>query len=218
MINANPRTSVSSADFLFGYGPWVEPSRCGERQDLPGHNSSYKRKILLGYGPRLEEMLEAEMVMQWDMRSRGLRFFQPESVRTHHTNISLFSPYAETCFYVGRQFGAARARHWNFTRRAIFFLASPLIPAVRFAKLLREAKTSPVCRREIVHGLMPLLAGLLLDGLGQMIGYGFGGGDSGTKLKHVEFNRAVNVTAEDRRLLFEFTEDRTPVETVVEIS
>src|SRR5437588_133855 len=61
--NANPSTSVSWADFLIGYGPWCDPAPAGDLDHLPGHNSSYKRAILLDYGSELEGLLEAESVL-----------------------------------------------------------------------------------------------------------------------------------------------------------
>ena len=47
--NANPATAVSWADFFIGYGPWAEPISAGTVDFLPGHNSSYKRAVLLEY-------------------------------------------------------------------------------------------------------------------------------------------------------------------------
>ena len=142
-MNANPDTTISCADLLLGYGPWLDPAMCGERSQLPGHNSSYKRLILLQYGADLEKMLEAETLLQWDMRSKGHRLYQSGCHRTRHTNFSLLRPFAEACFANGRAFGAARARHWSIGRRAIFALASPLIPGVRLFKIVRDAKASP---------------------------------------------------------------------------
>ena len=61
--NANPKSVTSWADFLIAYGSWSEPATVGEVEHLPGHNSSYKRAILLDYGPKLEAMLGAESVL-----------------------------------------------------------------------------------------------------------------------------------------------------------
>jgi hypothetical protein len=41
--NANPRTMLSWASFLLDYGRWFAPAAAGVIDDLPGHNSSYKR-------------------------------------------------------------------------------------------------------------------------------------------------------------------------------
>ena len=39
--NANPDSLISWADFLLGYGTWLDPAPGGEISQLPGHNSSY---------------------------------------------------------------------------------------------------------------------------------------------------------------------------------
>ena len=36
--NANPRTAVSWADYLLGYGPFADGTPGGEVDALPGHN------------------------------------------------------------------------------------------------------------------------------------------------------------------------------------
>jgi predicted dehydrogenase len=202
ILNANPDTAVSCADLLLGYGPWLDPGLCGERSHLPGHNSSYKRAALLEYGDNLEEMLKGETLLQWDMRSKGLRLWQSREARTRHTNFSLVAPFAEASFCNGRAFAAARAMPWSMGRRAIFAMASPLIPAVRFFKIIRDAKGLPAVRDILRRALPALALGLFLDGLGQMLGYASGPGDSAGRLKKVEFNRAQNITPKDREALF----------------
>ena len=107
VLNANPGTAISSADLLLGYGPWIDPAACGERSQLPGHNSSYKRQVLLDYGADLDQMLEAETVMQWDMRGKGLHLLQSREARVRHTNFSLMGPFMRACFNNGRAFGTA---------------------------------------------------------------------------------------------------------------
>ena len=47
MRNGNPSTMLSWADFYQSYGEWAHPIPPGPVRHLPGHNSSYKRDILL---------------------------------------------------------------------------------------------------------------------------------------------------------------------------
>ena len=69
IYNANPATAVSWINLLIDYGPWLGPTEGGEIDDLPGHNSAYRRELLLEYGWRLEKMLEAETIMHDDAGS-----------------------------------------------------------------------------------------------------------------------------------------------------
>jgi hypothetical protein len=172
VANANPGTAVSRADFMIGYGPWMEPTRPGEVEFLPGHNSCYRREVLLGLGERLEPALDAEAVLHGRLRSRGLRLVIASDARVFHTNFSRFGPWLAVMSSSGRLFAARRAGQWSGWRRAMYALGSPLIPAVRFARTHRHCR-----RRGLSMGLRTaatLLLGLAVDGWGQMVGYATG--------------------------------------------
>ena len=86
MHNANPDSIVSWADFLIGYGPWAAPIVRQDTEFLPGHNSSYKRAVLIEYGTALETLMEAETVLMWDLRGKGHRLLLEPAAHTAHTN------------------------------------------------------------------------------------------------------------------------------------
>lgn len=75
MVNGNPGSMVSEADFVIGYGPWMAPMGPEEMSFLPGHNSCYRRDALMALGGRLERLLEAETVlhMEWVAQGRRMR-------------------------------------------------------------------------------------------------------------------------------------------------
>jgi hypothetical protein len=196
--NANPRSIVSWCDFVIGYGPWMHPAPAQCMPFLPGHNSSYKRSALLESGPRLEAMMESETVLHLDLTRRGHQLRLEPAARTAHTNFALLSSWLPVQFFGGRVFGGSRAAAWPVAKRLVYFAASPLIPAVRLFRCLRElAKPGRPARR--IPAMLPLLAlGLALDGLGQMTGYLFGLGDSVARVAAYEFHRFQHITAADR--------------------
>jgi hypothetical protein len=99
--NANPKSVTSWADFLIAYGPWSEPAAAGEVEHLPGHNSIYKRAILLDYGPGLEAMLEAESILHWDLRARGYRLYLEPKAKVAHLKFGLLSSLTQGQFALG---------------------------------------------------------------------------------------------------------------------
>src|SRR5581483_3682407 len=99
--NANPNTAVSWADLFIGYGPWLAPSPSREAEFLPGHNTSYKRDVLLTYENRLDSMMQAETVLHWDLRSKGHRLYMESAASVAHTNFSLWSSWVPAQFYNG---------------------------------------------------------------------------------------------------------------------
>lgn len=187
VCNANPATLTSWADLLIGYGPWLESHQGGSVEYLPGHNSSYRRDILLSYGGRLEEMMQAEAVLHWDLRAKGHALYLEPRARLAHTNFGRLGVWLRVQFHAGRMFAATRAMPWSAGRRAVFTCGSPLIPFVRLKRLLGYSR--PPASPSIARLLPVLLMGLFMDGVGQMAGYLAGEGGSRHKLSNFEYHR-----------------------------
>jgi len=198
--NANPATAVSWADYLIGYGPWAYPSPSGEARFLAGHNGSYKRAALLDYGDRLEEMLAAETVLHMDLHARGRRLYVCADARSAHVNFSRTRSWLAVQVHNGRVFAATRAHDWTFVHRASYAIASPLIPLVRFARATKSLRALRRPALERARVLPALMIGLVLDGVGQFLGYAFGPGDSARALTRYEFRRVDHVRPEERSL------------------
>ena len=201
VCNANPDSSVATADYLIAYGPWSESAKSGEVEHLPGHNSSYKRELLLGYGDSLPSMLEAESVLHWQLRRSGHKLYLETAAKTAHVNISRLGSWASAQYHAGRMFAAFRARNeqWSLFRRAAFTLAGPLIPFVRLQRMLRQKNALPIHAN--LFSLLPALwFGLALDGVGQMAGYATGEGKSSEKTFYFEFHRERHLRKSDRRM------------------
>ena len=198
--NANPGTLVSWCDFVIGYGPWIDPQTAGDQPFLAGHNSSYRREVLLALGPRLADGLESETVLHMELRARGRRLVVEPGARAAHTNFGRLDVWLSVQYHCGRVFAAQRAGRWSWPRRSFYSMASPLIPCVRFVRALRQLRRSPETRPSLLK-LAPLLAlGLGADGVGQLIGYLAGSGGSSQYLTGFEFRRMDFVPESDRHL------------------
>ena len=198
MANANPRSLTSWVNLAIEYSYWLEPMSGGEVEHLPGHNCSYKRALLLEYGDRLEEMMDAESILHWDLRVKGYRLYLEPKARTFHQNFSTTIPSLILRFHGGRLFASARARRWSVWRRLLFTGGAPLIPLVRFMRIVRELRR-PGRPRHLLPRIMPaLFAFLVLDGLGELVGYAFGPGRSMAKLSDMEFHRQRYLQRMDR--------------------
>ncbi len=201
--NANPNTVVSWADLLIGYGPWLSPMTAREMEFLPGHNSSYKRDILLGYGERLDEMMRAETLLHWDLRANGHRLYLEPAACTAHTNFSRWSSWLPVQFHNGRLFAGERARGMSWLWRLIYTAGAPLIPLVRLARIARSSGGAMLRQWTCVPAVV---IGLAIDGAGQMAGYALGAGDALNKVACFEFKRIDHVTAEDQALFSQLAE------------
>lgn len=201
MCNANPHSALSWANLAIEYGPWLHPAHRGPVDHLPGHNSSYKRDLLLAYGSQLEQMLEAESVLHWDLRARGHQLFLEPAARTFHLSYSLPGATLRLRFLAGRLFASSRARPWTRLRRLLYGLASPLIPLVRAPRVLRDLRRAGQLRH-LLPRVLPLLAvTLAFDAAGEMIGYFFASGQTRRTLSEMEFHRHRYLSEKDRQRL-----------------
>lgn len=195
--NGNPRTAVSWADYLLGYGPWHDARPGGAVAMLPGHNCSYKRDALLRFEPDLQPWLTAEFVLQERLMRDGGRLYLEDRARIRHLNFARPGVFLPVQFHSGRQFAACRTRQWPGWRRIVYAGGSPLIPIVRLWRTLRLGVRFPAqpSRWRI---LTVLLAGLVADGIGQFAGYLIGAGSSEKFLADYEYDRVRFITSEDR--------------------
>jgi len=195
--NANPQSSVSWADLFIGYSPWLAPAPSREAEFLPGHNTSYKRAVLLEYGDQLDSMMQAETVLHWNLRSKGHRLFLESTASVAHVNFSLWSSWLPVQLHSGRLFAATRALGKPLSWRILFTLGAPLIPVVRMVRIWGNLSSQELQRR-FLSSFHALAIGLLVDGVGQMIDYAFGVGNAAEKVAQYETDRFRHIRKEER--------------------
>ncbi len=186
--NANPKYAISWSNLLVEYGDWLAPRPAGPVHHIGGHNSCYKREVLLAYGSSLSTMLEAESTMQWDLAQTGHRFYLEPKAKIFHTNMEMIGPSLRSHFNGGRLFASNRRRDWGLGRRLVYFSCAPLIPLVRLFRCSRTLQQ--IGRVSMLPRLFPSLVSLLVaSGIGEMFGYGMGPGGSVEYTADIEFHR-----------------------------
>jgi hypothetical protein len=199
---ANPESARAWANYLIQYGGWVQPDPGGEIDDLPGHNSSYKRELLLAYGERLESMMVADTMLHWDLRRRGFKLrLEPRAV-SHHVFMTLQRPFLAENFYIGWQFAGIRARSCGLARRLLFLSGSPLLPAVRLRRIVRRMRQFGWQRDLLPRALPALLLGLAASAAGELCGYALGLRNAMSKTVDLDFRRDRFVSTAERERLF----------------
>jgi hypothetical protein len=176
--------------YLFlDYGPWVE-HRGGEAADVPGHNSAYKRELLLACGPELEALMEIETMFHWELHRAGHRFYVEPRAAIAHVNVSLPSAWLAERWHAGRVFAASRAR------RLVFVAGSPLIPLLRFRRIVGQIRRAGLGRR-----LPVLLTSLIVSAAGEMVGYAAGAGNSWAFVFRLELYKLTFVGLDEREAI-----------------
>ncbi len=203
VLNGNPHSVTSWSNFLLEYNEWLYPHPGGQVRHLPGHNSAFKRDLLIHYGDQLDLMLESETVLHWEMTRKGLKLAIEPSARTRHLNYSLFFASIILRYRIGKVFGGLRGNAWSPALRMLYAIGSPLIPFVRLRRILAQM-LKPGRPRTLIPKVLPSLTLFLLcDGLGQMAGYIFGMGDTASKITEVDFYRERYMSPRDRAELQE---------------
>jgi len=206
--NANPASMASWASLFLDYASCVELASSGDVALLPGHNTSYKRKLLADHDADLEAMFDAEVLLQAKLRARGHRLLLSPAIKVYHLNVTRPSSWLRERYCTGRRFAAARAHEWAAWRRFAYACGSPLIPLVRLPRALRDIARSRR-RRTLLPRVVPwLVLGLLASSVGELIGYAAGAGRATLALAEMELHKADHLNAADRRALVDWTPAR----------
>jgi hypothetical protein len=189
MRNGNPQDLIGWADFLQAYVEWMEPTSSRAIRHLPGHNSSYKRDILLNFGSELETLMEAETVLNSRLNKLGYQLYLEAGICTTHMNFDSWSAFIPCRYHTGRQYAGTLSHEWHWYRRAVFAISSPAIPLFRLWNILKSGRKKKSI--SFIARVFPdLFLGLLLEGVGCFMGFLFGYGDSVVQAAKYEFDRA----------------------------
>jgi hypothetical protein len=141
-------------------------------------------------------------VLHWQLRRNGHKLYLETAAKTSHVNFSRLVSWASAQYHAGRMFAAFRARNenWTLVSRAGFTFAGPLIPWVRLQRILRQRLDLPSAASLFPFLLPTLSFGLVLDALGQMVGYAMGEGKASEKAFYFEFHRERHLRKSERRL------------------
>ena len=189
--NANPHVPLSRTIELMNYNLWMPDARGGDYPMLPGHNSSFRRDVLLSYGDRLEMLLRAEVTLYIRMFRDGHRLYLEPSAKFRHLNETKVADICRGYYLWHRCYGPIRAEvfEWSAARRWLYIVATPLIPVyylVRLTRVLRRSRPSLLPR--MMRGIPAIFISQLASAAGQAVGLLFGIGDAERKFTDYELN------------------------------
>ena len=201
LANANPGSAASWSQLFLTYGPWAMPAAGGVVDDLPGHNSSYKRDLLLEYGTELAAMLEVETFMHQDLRKKGYQLYLEPAAVTHHVNVTRPLSLVLDHLYYGRMTSANKAKDWSAGRRLIGGAASLLMIPLLLWRFLRQARRPGRRQCSFLKMVPILIVGAVSRGVGDMMGCLFGVGRIKEWLLDIELYRERHLAANDKVMM-----------------
>ncbi len=194
--NANPDSPLSWMNLLIAYGTWFEPLSPGELV-VGNHNVSFRTDAVTAYGETLGERLTRSGTIMNDLRRRGFDVLIAPEARVYHTNPSRLASTLRLRIDGGRLYAASKAtaERWPLWRRAGYTVLSPVIAVVRW-RLLR-----PKLPAAGVRSWPAIAFGLLLDAIGQGMGFAFGPGGTARRLQAFEIGRLRHLNRRDQQVL-----------------
>lgn len=185
---ANPAAAVSQAVHLICYGQWLEPMPSGEAGAIAGHNSAYRRDVLLSRRDLASDM-GTPVVMHADLRSQGHRFWLEGGARMSHWDPSRWSTAIMTMAAFGRAMGFSRAEAWSAPRRLLMALTMPALTTVRWARSLRSWARGRRDHRLVLWAPVPQLVLSAVWSWFECWGYVFPRPDAARALSETEHDR-----------------------------
>ena len=201
---ANPQLHIAWVSYFMQYGDWVfsGASAGGEADDVAGHNSSYKRDLLLAYGEDLDRIMVFETVLHQDLRRQGLKLYVESRARVYHVFITRLGAFCYEHYCIGRLLASTRRRRWPWWRSLLYLGGSPLIPLVRLYRILGMVRRHG-WQRELLPGMLPsLFAGLVSSAWGEMMGYALGVGRAAEASVDLDMNRWRYITDAEKAELW----------------
>jgi glycosyltransferase involved in cell wall biosynthesis len=198
-INGNPGL-MSSMGIIMDYGRWLEPVVGGVTDDVAGHNSSWRRDLLLEYGSALERMMQAPTILHWDLRAKGHQLYLEPAAKVRHVNISRLSSFIFDHFCGARIFAAARAQDWSWSQRLFYVAGMPILMVRNLHAWLGHIRRTGLDRELFPRAWPLLLLALALWGLGEMTGYGLGMGKAEHHTLKYDARRGLHLGRRDSEL------------------
>jgi len=191
--NGNPQTMTSWTNLYLDYGPWADPCQGGPLEEVPTHNGSFKRELLLEHRDELPRLLRFSDGVNAALRERGGRFCLEPRARTFHVNVSRPGSWLVERVAAGRAYAGVRCERWPRRRRIAYVCGSPLIPLVRGRRVLRDIRRTGRSG-ELLPRILPVLGvGLVLSAFGEFLGYALGPGRAPWQVGEMELHRMAHV-------------------------
>ena len=148
---------VDWAEYLCRYAREMAPFEPNEREDIAGDNASYKRALLVDEWEHLRDGFW-EPVIHPVLRHRGVGLWLTPAMLVRQGRSCGFAAFARQRSRHGRLFAYQRGGGASRVRHAIGVLASPLVPFLMTARVMRNVFAKKRYRRQAIAALPVVFA------------------------------------------------------------
>jgi GT2 family glycosyltransferase len=191
VVCANPGAGKADVIGLLSYGHFEPPLAGGDTRLLPGHNASFRTDALLAFGDELPRLLACDLVLHERMLREGRRFVLAKDAVMEHLNETSLASIGLGVELFYRLYGPLRASEgrWGLGRRALYVVATPLIPLYSLLLALHRYRVRrPERARLLLRNALFVYAVQLRAARGQALGLLFGPGDAEARFTAYELS------------------------------
>ena len=180
--NTATDSQVDWAAFLCEYSSALPPLPSGPVDGIPGNNTIYRREVLERYRDKIE-------ANRWEdhlhdaMRADGVELIMRPDIVVGHRMHYTFWLYLSQRFLYSRSYAGNRARGMPAPKRFLMGAVSFALPPVLFKRTVDRVRSKGKHGEELRRSL-PMLAVFVVSwGLGEVVGYWFGGGKALSRVR-----------------------------------
>ncbi|MDX2161420.1 MAG: hypothetical protein SF162_08865 [bacterium] len=195
LYNGNAGRGAADVIYAANYLHVMAPRTKGTTAYLIGHNSSYKRDIMLRYSDAdadaLELLIQNELLLIKRLLADGHTLYADPAIKMAHCHETLHASHRVSTLLYNRSLGAARVslEGGALRKRVRYTLTAPVGPFVRLVRqLLRAARLHPEKLPVLRANLLHLWIYHALGVYGHLIGLYAGAGDSAARFLYYELN------------------------------
>ena len=180
--NAAVETQVDWAAFLCEYSATLPPMPGGESDWLPGNNIAYRSDVLRRYQSVIDEG-KWENRLHDAMRANGVKLILLPDLIVDHKMHYTFNLYMSQRYLYARSYAGARVKEKALPVRVAYGFAAFILPLLMFARTVQRI-TQKGRHLDRLWPSLPMLAAFTCSwGVGEIVGYWFGAGDSLSKVR-----------------------------------
>ncbi len=169
VLNANPNSELSWASYGGGYAVFAARDVPEDIDEMPLHNTSYRRSAVVSFDNELEDLMEHEGKLQRRLLSAGGRFRLQAAAKTRHINEATWVLVLGLSFFNGWRYGGNRGLPpW---KRGVYAALFPLLSINITRETMRRLDKCRDGPRRSVRLLFVVWLQSLAHAAGEVLGY-----------------------------------------------
>ena len=168
---------VDWAAYFCEYGQFMRPLKSGAADVLPGNNISFKRPILR----KGNEYVEPEFWKTYwceKLKAEGVELISEPAMLIYYAKTFQTAAFLIRRFHHGRCFAGMRTKQAAFSKRAIYFVGSFILPVIFLYRTIAAVLDKKRFLKELVLSFPMIVLAIVFWSLGETCGYLAGTGRS----------------------------------------